>query len=66
MCRFLVLARSLVLLSVVANENSSLAFYVVDFSTVQGMVASVNCWVYPSGNPGEHLITGSIAPFPFI
>lgn len=66
MCRFLVLARSLVLLSVVANENSSLAFYVVDFSTVQGMVASVNCWVYPSGNSGEHLITGSTAPFPFI
>lgn len=30
-------------ISLVANEKAYRAFYMVDFSTLQGVVASVNC-----------------------
>jgi len=44
----------------VTNESSCLAFYVVDFSRVQGVVTSVNCWFYPPGSPRAAAISGLV------
>jgi len=45
-------------MSLVTNENSYLAFYVIDFSSLQGMVSALNSLVYPSRNSRATLSMG--------
>lgn len=49
-------------ISLVTNKDSYLAFDVAEFSTLQGMVTSVNCCFYPSGNSRATISMGQAGP----